>query len=112
MYENYRLYRDFKGLTDYKVAKATGINRSTFSDWKSGRSAPKLEKLKRIADVLDVPVEYITGEEKIAAPLDYLSADERDLLHLFRTLSPADQREVLDYARFKCDKKKTDSKVG
>ena len=113
MYENYRMYRDFKNLTDYKVAKATGIHRSTFTDWKTGRSAPKLDKLKKIADFLDVPIEYITGEEKTAAPLDVLTPYEKELLHIFRTLSAEGQTDVLDYTRFKRDKEKADaSKVG
>lgn len=113
MYDNYRMYRDFKNLTDYKVAKATGINRSTFSDWKSGRSVPKLDKLKKIADFLDVPIEYITGEEKVIASPDVLTASEREILRLFRTLSTEGQADVIDYTRFKRDKEKADaSKVG
>lgn len=114
MYSDYRIIRDFKRLTDYKVAKATGISRSTFSDWKSGRSAPKLEKLRRIAEFLEVPVEYITGEETIAVPLDVLSNEEIDLLQLFRALSAEKRRGLIEYARYMEDtQKKTDSsKVG
>ena len=49
--------------TVYRVSKDTGIAASTFSDWKSGRSAPKLDKIKLIADYFDVPLEYmLTGE--------------------------------------------------
>lgn len=41
----------------------TGIGKSTFSDWKSGRSTPKNDKLQKIADVLGVSLEYLlTGE--------------------------------------------------
>ena len=113
MYSDYRIFRDFKNLTDYKVAKATGINRSTFSDWKSGRSAPKLDKLRKIAEVLEVPVEFITGEDAIEKPLDTLTSAEVELLHLFRTLSPEKQTELIDYARYHSQKEKTDSsKVG
>jgi transcriptional regulator with XRE-family HTH domain len=62
MYEKYVKLRDEKGLTDYKVAKATGISKSTFTDWKSGRSNPKLEKLAKIAAVFNVPIEYFVTE--------------------------------------------------
>lgn len=44
--------------TTYQVAKDTHISNSTFSDWKSGRSTPKLDKLKIIADYFDVPLTY------------------------------------------------------
>lgn len=55
--------RDSKGLTDYKVSLDTGITKSTFSDWKSGRSLPKLEKLSKIADYFGVTVDYFINKE-------------------------------------------------
>ena len=47
------------GTTVYRVSKSTGISASTFSDWKSGRSVPKIDKIKLIADFFDVPIEYM-----------------------------------------------------
>ena len=58
MYKNYVELRDIKGITDYQVSKDTGIPKSTFSDWKSGRSKPKVEKLKILADYFGVDVGY------------------------------------------------------
>lgn len=113
MYSNYRMYRDFKKLTDYKVAQATGISRSTFSDWKSGRSAPKLDKIRKIAEFLDVPVEYITGEKTTAAPLATLTNDELELLRLFRALPEDKKSALIDFMQYQVTKEKTDaSKVG
>lgn len=57
--------------TVYRVSKATGIAASTFSDWKSGRSVPKLDKMKMIADYFDVPLEYLlTGDEALNVSLE------------------------------------------
>lgn len=58
LYERYVFLRDKRGVTDYKVATETGITKSTFSDWKSGRSKPKIDKLIKIAKFFDVSVEY------------------------------------------------------
>lgn len=64
MYEIYCKLRDANNCKDADVSKATGITKSTFSDWKSGRSKPKGEKLRKIADYFGVSVEYLTtGEE-------------------------------------------------
>lgn len=64
MYEIYCKLRDAKELKDAEIAKKAGITRSTFSDWKNGRSTPKHEKLIKIADVLGVSIEYLTtGKE-------------------------------------------------
>lgn len=57
-YEIYARLRKANGLLDFHVSKATGIPASTFSDWKRGRSAPKIEKLKLIADFFGVSVDY------------------------------------------------------
>ena len=59
MYSKYVKLRDAKGLSDYAVAAATGINASTFSDRKSGRSKPKIEKLMKLATFFEVPLEEL-----------------------------------------------------
>lgn len=65
IYDRYCCARDSKGLKDSQVASKTQIGRSTFSDWKSGRSIPKAEKLQKIADFLNISFEWLTtGEEK------------------------------------------------
>ena len=67
-------YKKFDALlkkhntTVYRVSKATGIAPSTFSDWKSGRSSPKADKLKKIADHFGVGVEYMIDTESAALP--------------------------------------------
>lgn len=79
MYARYSEIRDRLGLKDSAVAKATGIGKSTFSDWKSGRSAPKREKLKKIADYLGVPIEELTGEE-ITEDHYYVDPEAREMI--------------------------------
>lgn len=59
MYEKYAKKRDELGLTDYRVAKMTGLSRSVFSDWKRGKSKPKVDKLQLIAKALKVKIEYL-----------------------------------------------------
>lgn len=67
MYKKYVELRDKKGVTDYKVAVATGITKSTFTDWKNGRSKPKFDKLLILAKYFGVPVEYFAEEDKESA---------------------------------------------
>lgn len=58
MYKLYARLRDARGVRDADVALAAGIPKSTFTEWKKGRSQPKLEKLQKIAGFFDVPVSY------------------------------------------------------
>lgn len=64
MYKKYAALRDKANVTDYRVASDTGITKSTFTDWKTGRSKPKFDKLLLLAKYFDVPVEYFAEEEK------------------------------------------------
>lgn len=64
MYSRYAALRDALGLSDYKVAKDIGIPPSTFSDWKSGRSKPKTEKLLKLSNYFHKPIEYFVEEEE------------------------------------------------
>ena len=57
MYEKYVKFRDAKGVRDADVASATNIPQSTFSDWKTGKSSPKLEKIIKLAEFFGVSVE-------------------------------------------------------
>lgn len=58
------MYKKFAELlgkcnkTAYQVAKDTGIAQSVLSDWKTGRSKPKAEKLKILADYFGVDIEF------------------------------------------------------
>lgn len=59
MYEKYARLRDAKGMTDYAVAKLTGISPSTLTDWKKGRTVPKADKLKILAELFGVTIEEL-----------------------------------------------------
>ena len=58
MYKKFVELLEKTNKTAYQVAKDTGITNSTFSDWKSGRSKPKVDKLKILSDYFGVPIEY------------------------------------------------------
>ena len=81
MYEIFEQLLQKYGITAYKVAKETGITQSTLSDWKRGRSTPKTDNMKKIADYFGVSVEYlITGET---------TAEKKKV-----TLTPRDERDI------------------
>ena len=58
LYNRYKELLKKTGKTSYQVSKDTGIAQSTISEWKSGRSKPKVEKLKILADYFGVDVGY------------------------------------------------------
>mgnify|MGYP002580162296 FL=1 len=59
MYEKYEELLKKTGKTSYQVSKDTGIGQNTLSNWKTGRSKPKREKIKILADYFGVKVEEL-----------------------------------------------------
>lgn len=80
------------------VAKATGISPSVFSDWKSGRYSPKMDKLQKIADYFNISVDYFAGkqeyyedaEARILADFLKENSEYRVLFDAMKTVKPED----------------------
>lgn len=120
-YDKYAEIRDSKGFTDGKIAKMCGFGRSTFSDWKAGRSIPKFEKMRKIAEALQTDYSVFVGPigkfsslkpsddvlkskkilveaAKMDVPLipDYLY----EYMERIRALSGPSQEKLKDYLKF------------
>lgn len=70
MYERFKKLLDENNAKSSEIAKATGIPPSTFSDWKVGRSRPKLDKIKKIADYFGVSHLWLSGDSNDAQSED------------------------------------------
>ena len=64
MYEKYSSLLEKVNKTSYQVSMEPGISQTAFSNWKSGRSEPSLESLKRLARYFGVPIEYFLSDQK------------------------------------------------
>ena len=58
MYKKFSSLLEESNKTAYQVSKDTGIAQSVLSDWKTGRSKPKTDKLAVLAKYFGVPIEY------------------------------------------------------
>jgi len=105
-----------KGITPYRIAKDTGLTTVLFTDWKKGKSKPKYDKLKIIADYLGVSVEYLQGiETKEQEILDILDSQEdypeepkyteqeKALLAMFRSTSEEGRLRIIQSVMNICD---------
>lgn len=63
MNANYEALKKKKGVSDYQVAKDTGVSRSTLSEWNAGKYIPKTDKLLKLAKYFNVSIEYLLGEK-------------------------------------------------
>ncbi len=97
MYERFLELLNKHQTTAYQVAKATGISQNTFSDWKKGRSTPKIDKMQKIADYFGVSVDYLLGKPvQKETPPALTKKDERDIERkLAETLNALDSADGL-----------------
>lgn len=95
-----------RGITPYRVSKETGVSTAALSSWKTGRYAPKTDKLQLIADYFGVSMEYLmTGEEprfyeddetaQLAQKI-LTSPDLRALMQAAEDSTPEDMQMVAD----------------
>lgn len=99
MYNKYCEIRDSKGVKDATVAKETGIPKSTFTDWKNGRSEPKKEKLQKIADYFNVPISYFISDVKKSRQLDGYYINDETAQIAQEIFENEEIRALLDLAR-------------
>ena len=85
---------DMNNTTVYRVSKDTGISASTFTDWKHGRSVPKADKLKKIADHFGVSISYFFADPSSTSPLARRGA-RLPLIGVIRAGSPIITEETL-----------------
>ena len=62
--EIFEKLRNNKGVTYKEIALKTGLDASTLSCWVKGKYTPKTDKLQKIADYFEVPLEYLLGESE------------------------------------------------
>ena len=79
MYEIYQRLLDEKGLKNADISRGTGVSNMTLSYWKRGKSTPKYENMKKIAQFLDVTVEYLTGEEDDNSEKYYINDETEEI---------------------------------
>ena len=55
--------RKIKGLTQYDASKIIGVARTTYADYENGKIQPPIDKIHRICEWLDLPLEQIMQVE-------------------------------------------------
>ena len=51
--------RKNKGLTQYDASKIVGVARTTYADYENGKIQPPIDKIRKISDWLDLPLEKL-----------------------------------------------------
>ena len=64
---NLRRLRELKNISQTKVAKEIGINRTTYNSYETGIATPPLENLVKIANLLGVSLDELAGLSDVSS---------------------------------------------
>lgn len=102
---NIQKLRELKGISQTELARQLGVVRSTICQYEKGNRQPDTETLLKLADFFGVTVDYLLGREddtpaNVHTPTTSEHTEaERELLTLFRELSPYLQELTLQTVR-------------
>ena len=65
--ENLKKLRLDAGMTQAEVAKEIGVAKNTYCNWEGGTREPNILKIKMLAKLFGVSVDYLVGVEEDAA---------------------------------------------
>ena len=100
MYERYKKLLDEKGLKNSDVSRGANVSNMTLSDWKNGKTVPKTSTIKKIAEFLDVSVDYLTCGKEV---------DNKEMARIDIELAKQDietKNYMLKFAKLESEKKK------
>ena len=84
--------RELHELKQQDVADALGVSRSTYANYESGRRAPDIDLLMRLADIYGISLDELTGHQVNQSSGIKLTSQALRLLKSFNQL-PADYQE-------------------
>ena len=108
MFDQFEKIRIEKGLKYSDIARGAGIPYSTITDWKAGRYTPKFDKLKKIADFLDIDVWKITDIDQMEKDDSLYEAVlnseiktyiPKELAEIYNKLSFEDSNRLIDFGK-------------
>ncbi len=103
--KNLREARSEAGFTQKILAESIGISQQSYSDYENERTFPDEITLIKIANALNVSVDYLLGRtDELGAMIPceralQLTEGEGEMLRLFRLISPSLQEVAIDTLR-------------
>lgn len=85
-----------ENLTQKELANKLEITQFTYSNYETGFTEPSIETLVKLADHYHVTLDYLVGRE-FANDAGYLTADEKEMLKMFRKLDTIKKAKAVAY---------------
>ena len=101
---NLKFYVIRSGKTQSQIAQMIGVSKGTFSDWCSGRSHPRMNRVQQLADIFGVSKSELLSDGKRNM--------EGEMAHIIKILSDRPALKKLFYAAASLEESDLNSLVG
>ena len=81
---NFKRYLAHSGMKQVDVAKAVGVSTGTISDWKKGRSYPRMDKVQLLAECFGIRKSDLVEDVNVVK--ESVSNKEQQVLDLFHKI--------------------------
>lgn len=89
---NFKRYLASSGKKQVEVARALNVSTGTISDWKKGRSYPRMDKIQLLADLFEIKKSDLVEDVNIAK--ETVTNKEQEVIDLFHKV-PEEKREFV-----------------
>lgn len=91
--ENIKAHRDRLGMTQEELGSKIGVTKMTVSQWERGMMSPKVEKIRRLADIFMVsPADLMADDINVT--------NNKVITRLASQMTNDEQAKVIDYMNF------------
>ncbi len=93
--------RNKKNVTQIRLSIEAEVTQETISAYESGKAMPSVDTLIKIADFLDVSIDYLL--ERTDNPLVNSSTKDEDneLLNIYHQMSKEQKKDMITYAKIR-----------
>ncbi len=99
--ENLKKIRKEKGITQIRLSIAAEVSQETISAYESGKAMPSAETLIKIADFLNVSIDYLLDRTDIPVVNTSSNNDDNELLSIFHMLNKEQKNDIITYAKIR-----------
>ena len=81
-YNNFKSFRESKGLTHEEVGKLLGISKQAIQAWESGKNKPRTSNVKKIAKLFNcsvIDISDLQPEKELLSNIEDLEINDEDI---------------------------------
>ena len=99
--KNLKRIRKEKNITQIRLSVAVEISQETISAYENGKALPSAETLIKIADFLDVSIDYLLGRTDNPIVNTINNNEDSELLNIYHKLNKEQKNDIITYAKIR-----------